>query len=282
MHQLSSTGLPKRRKLQEYKKTKIQKYWTFNSWKVLISQLSIRCFSSLISHDKQKKNLWTMCVRAHAYGGLVYQALHTGVLGYTASRVSRAKRSRGYISIIRGNYSERPSSSTLIFCSRPPRGPAPHCNACLFLSLWIYLRFRGECRDARRRNARRWDLSPTRQKSFLYGSLHGDDPTRLYAREAAAGIIRAHHQSGEKIAFNCDYRGGEGSLRPDRVGYTPSYMLAELSVRPAKSPYMCSDVSSIRLSVLFLYLCGSKLHHTHTAASIRFSLSLSLSLSLSN
>lgn len=37
----------------------------------------------------------------------------------TANWPGQAAR-RGYISIIRGNYYERPSSSILIFCSRPP------------------------------------------------------------------------------------------------------------------------------------------------------------------
>jgi len=40
----------------------------------------------------------------------------------TANWPGQAAR-RGYISIIRGNYYERPSSSILIFCSRPLRPP---------------------------------------------------------------------------------------------------------------------------------------------------------------
>lgn len=50
------------------------------------------------------------------------------------------------------------------------------------------------------------------------------------------GIIRAHHQSGEKIAFNCDYRGGSGSprLRSLTESVRPS---VHPSVRPSVYPF---------------------------------------------
>jgi len=55
-------------------------------------------------------------------------------------------RSVGYISIIRGNYYERPSSSILIFCSRPPRPPRHKTKLGSMLTmemiLWGYMRGR--------------------------------------------------------------------------------------------------------------------------------------------
>lgn len=62
-----------------------------------------------------------------------------------APQTGPAKRSGGYISIIRGNYYERPSSSILIFCSRPLR-PRQRLNSALCFTmemiLWGYMRGR--------------------------------------------------------------------------------------------------------------------------------------------
>lgn len=128
-------------------------------------------------------------------GAIMYQGIRRV---YTANWAP-AKRSGGHISIIRGNYSERgarPSSSILIFSARKPPPPLP----------------------ARARTHSRTHTSiPVADAKLVPSNVpppslfHGDDPMRLYAREV--GIIRVHHQSGEKIAFNCDYRGGSGSPR---------------------------------------------------------------------
>jgi len=64
----------------------------------------------------------------------------------TANWPGQADR-RGYISIIRGNYYERPSSSILIFCSRPLRPPPrqrlnPALCFAMEMILWGYMRGR--------------------------------------------------------------------------------------------------------------------------------------------
>lgn len=68
------------------------------------------------------------------------------------------------------------------------------------------------------------------------------------------GIIRAHHQSGEKIAFNCDYRGGSGS---------PRLRSLTESVRP-------SVRSSIRLSILSFRTFAVTLHASTCGKMPRF------------
>ena len=68
--------------------------------------------------------------------------------------------SHGYISIIRGNYSERPSSSILIFCSQPLRGwwrLNPGLCPVMEMILWGYIREVGIIRV--HHQSKRWENS---------------------------------------------------------------------------------------------------------------------------